>query len=907
MRSDVGAPPSGFRTVSLIVSSLLLIALVAAIALAILDNPKSAIPQVAAVATETTSPTDTPPGPTDTPATESTDAVEVASETTPVETATDAATPFATTPAPTSVPPTGGLGEQRRVEPAGFAFRPAMDYSLEFAGDSVTLSAGERSDAAAALMLLRTETDPTLIDAAVTDLDGAFSSIVDSLSVGSELQSGQPEDVTVGGESGRAVDIINSDGVSDVAGRIVVARPDTDRLFLVIGFAPGAVWQESARADFDAIVDSVEFFPPVVTPSAAIAQTTPPSIPVEISATEAAETATPTELPAATATATPIPASPFGPQPEWRIASNGNFANQVAPMRDTVWAATDGGVVAWNKDSGGHVKFTTLDGLSANRALAAENCPLPGFGMLFATNDGLQVFDTQSGSWKTLNSASSPMSFDDVAALHCDVDNEVLIAAYARHGLDVFDVELGEWTHIGEGDGLEHGIIRDITVTDPRTIWLASQLGLTRYSDGESTLFNVDNSPMTGNAVTAIASNGDDAVWLATAGDLYRTNGEDWETFSGTTVTDSEFPNGSITGLAVADDGTVWVGSDQTQVCLFDPAAGSCAEFFSNEEGMAVAPLTSVRLDQAGDVFYTTAGAGVSTYDGEKWTLLFIEDEPVAGNRMRDLASIGDGSVWAATDSGVSQVRLADGSPSRFFTAAISPLLSQDVRVVQPVTEDSAWFGTAGGANLFQDSNWTSFTEADGLAGSDIHALAIDSQNRVWIGSRTGLSIWTGSAFFNLTTDNGLPSDDISSLLNAGDLVWIGTDKGLLRFQDNQLQVFNTGNIDLPSNVITALALDSDGSLLIGTEEGLARFRDNRMIAIPDIPAAPITSIAIGEGDAVWVAANEGELYHFDGNEWIPVTDLVLLPSPSISALYVDENGDLWIGSAEGGLAVVTP
>ena len=290
-------------------------------------------------------------------------------------------------------------------------------------------------------------------------------------------------------------------------------------------------------------------------------------------------------------------------------------------------------------DSGSHVKFTTLDGLSANRALDAENCPLPGFGMVFATHNGLQVFDTQSGSWKNLNSAGSPMSFDDVASIYCDAGGEALIVAYARHGLDIFDAASGAWTHIDENDGLEYGITRDIAVTAPRTIWLASQIGLTRYSDGESTLFNTENSPMTANAVTAIASDGDEAVWLATAGDLYRTDGEEWTTFSSATVTDSEFPNGSITGLAVASDGAVWVGSDQTQVCRFDPAAGACVEFFSNEDGMAIAPLTSLRLDQEDNIYYTTAGAGISKYDGEEWTLRFIEDEAVAGNRMPRLRS----------------------------------------------------------------------------------------------------------------------------------------------------------------------------------------------------------------------------------------------------------------------------
>jgi ligand-binding sensor domain-containing protein len=498
------------------------------------------------------------------------------------------------------------------------------------------------------------------------------------------------------------------------------------------------------------------------------------------------------------------------------------------------------------------------------------------------------------------------MSHDDVTALYCDEAQGILIAAYALNGLDIFSADTGEWTPVNESDGLQTGIIRKIAVTEPQTIWIASQLGLTRFRDGASTLFNTDNSPMTANGVTALASNGTDTVWLATAGDLYRTDGENWQTYNRETVTGTEFPNGSITGLAVGDDGTVWVGSDQTQVCHFDPNIGGCAEFFNDTPGMANAPLTSLLLDSDGLVYFTTAGAGVSVFDGVQWSTYFAENEPVMGNRIRDLVASDDGKIWIATRTGVSEVAAGEFERLHAFTAADSPLLSHDVRAVQPVSENSAWFGTAGGANFYQDPNWESYTEEDGLAGNDIRALALDSQSRTWIGSETGLSIWTGNGFFNLTTDNGLPSNVISALLSDGDLVWIGTDAGLLRFQDNQLQVFNTGNINLPSNGITALALDADGSLLIGTDSGLARFRDSDVISVPDIPAEPVLSIAADETGEIWVAAGDGELYHFDGAQWTSASNIPELPSPLVSALFIDDNGAVWFGTDGGGLAVAS-
>jgi ligand-binding sensor domain-containing protein len=197
---------------------------------------------------------------------------------------------------------------------------------------------------------------------------------------------------------------------------------------------------------------------------------------------------------------------------------------------------------------------------------------------------------------------------------------------------------------------------------------------------------------------------------------------------------------------------------------------------------------------------------------------------------------------------------------------------------------------------------------ADGLAGTDVQAITSDSQDRTWLGTKTGLSIWTGATFFNLTSENGLPSDDITALQADDDVVWIGTrDGGLLRFQDNQLQVFNSANADLPSDTITVLAIHSDGSMLLGTDRGLARFSDNQLIPIEELGDIDIRALATTPGGEIWIASSENQLYQFDGTDWIEFTDSDEMPSSPITALLVDKTGALWIGSEQGGLVRYIP
>jgi ligand-binding sensor domain-containing protein len=254
---------------------------------------------------------------------------------------------------------------------------------------------------------------------------------------------------------------------------------------------------------------------------------------------------------------------------------------------------------------------------------------------------------------------------------------------------------------------------------------------------------------------------------------------------------------------------------------------------------------------------------------------------------------------------GASRIDPEEEAGAQWFNPANSPLPAADVRVVQPGIDGAMWFGSEG-VTLYDGAAWTTFTTDDGLAGATVQAIAIDDRTRTWIGTQSGLSIWTGSAFFNLTTDNGLPSDDITALLAQDDIIWIGTrGGGLLRFQENQLQVFTRENIGLPSNVITALALDAEGVLFVGTDRGLASFQDSEMTPLAEFADMPVSALAAGAGK-VWVATADSALFYTEGDGWLPFAT-AHLPGRPITTLLVDSAGGLWVGCDQGGLAYFGP
>lgn len=118
----------------------------------------------------------------------------------------------------------------------------------------------------------------------------------------------------------------------------------------------------------------------------------------------------------------------------------------------------------------------------------------------------------------------------------------------------------------------------------------------------------------------------------------------------------------------------------------------------------------------------------------------------------------------------------------------------------------------------------------------------------------------------------------------------------------------------LPSNYITCFTKDADGFMWVGTYRGLVRFDGSKVLVFQNkdsdstsISGNYIKNIAI-EGDSImWVATAKNGLNKFNlkthkFKRYYPNLDLKKsLPSEEVIALKHDSFGDLWIGFHRGG------
>ncbi len=156
------------------------------------------------------------------------------------------------------------------------------------------------------------------------------------------------------------------------------------------------------------------------------------------------------------------------------------------------------------------------------------------------------------------------------------------------------------------------------------------------------------------------------------------------------------------------------------------------------------------------------------------------------------------------------------------------------------------------------------------------------------------------------TTRDGLPQDTIYSIVQDHQgFIWIGTGKGLARFDGMDFKTFNKSNTPtIKNDAITTLFIASDKTLWIGTYGGgITLYKNNHFFnpsSIDTLPNNFIQSITEDEEKNTWIGTMGGGILHFKDNTFSAITTEHGLSSNMVSCVLADSRGKLWIGTANG-------
>jgi signal transduction histidine kinase/ligand-binding sensor domain-containing protein len=111
----------------------------------------------------------------------------------------------------------------------------------------------------------------------------------------------------------------------------------------------------------------------------------------------------------------------------------------------------------------------------------------------------------------------------------------------------------------------------------------------------------------------------------------------------------------------------------------------------------------------------------------------------------------------------------------------------------------------------------------------------------------------------------------------------------------------------LPQSSVQAIAQTADGYLWIGTEEGLARFDGVRFTVFdkkntPALHSNQVTALLVDREQNLWIGTHGGGISRFNKGQITAATHLREATDLTVNALFQDHQGVVWAGTAGAGL-----
>lgn len=614
---------------------------------------------------------------------------------------------------------------------------------------------------------------------------------------------------------------------------------------------------------------------------------------------------------------------------DWTNYTDVNDVNAITSYGDTIWLATNGGLVRFlESDPSNEVRLTNADGLGDNELRFVT---VDSNGTLWCGGENgrlsrrhhdkkwsVYTFEDENGLPIRLNAAApGPDGFLWVAS-----DKGVHKFDTQRNGGEIKE----SYTRIGEWP--DESAVNDVLIADT-LVYLAGAAGLAR--SGVRDQFLLDRSRWDtedlDNSYSSMAIFGPYSSKVAAG-----TKGMVTIPFAPGDIA-IPAPHDNVYELHACRD-SLWVASGIGYVLIH---AGNVTT--GTIPGATLSGLTSVHCT-GNAVYFGQTDGGVWRLMNNEWT--HIELNGPLDNNLGDIAVDEDGRVWTVhTNRGASLFQGGEWNEIPSIVAGSgSPMTSVDI-----APDGDVWFGGFGGGVWHLDAddplNPASITNykkpnsslmwvQNAISPGEfeyvvVQDVVVDYQGRVWCGNAfadSGAVIaWNDHGCWGrFDAADGVNSNNPIALypLDSSVLVGFGA-AGIMEInfreplcaggqpvqQVPRISQRTTAN-GLPSDLVSSLLYDNSDSLWAGTNLGLAKYaRDRRRFFKIDMPpeaGLSVNALAVDANNSIWIGTSQGlVIREADGSMTFYNSRNSGLVGDHVAEIDIDEaTGEVWLATRSG-------
>ncbi len=317
--------------------------------------------------------------------------------------------------------------------------------------------------------------------------------------------------------------------------------------------------------------------------------------------------------------------------------------------------------------------------------------------------------------------------------------------------------------------------VKSILVGRDGTTWIGAVSGLYRLgAEGAAQEDDFERVKGISSTVRALWQGADGELWAGTIGDgIYILRGGKQMRLR----SPDSLPSNTVLYFFEDSEKDIWVGTQHGMLRL-------------SESSVTTIPLPGAADSDFGTVYQDTNGdlwmASSRLFRIRKGVARPYDFPQIGGARVRNVFRDREGGFWIGTD-GAGAFRIDGRKVDHYATG--NGLVSDYIRAFLESRDGSIWMATDGGVSQLLHGAITNYTMANGLSYSSDRCLLEDDTGDIWVGSDQGLSHLHAGRFVHDGATQPLKDEMVWSIHQDSDGgLWFGTRAdGLYRWKSGAM------------------------------------------------------------------------------------------------------------------------